>query len=574
MVTPGDQYKKNRRRSLLALILIIAIVVLLNILLSGFFYRIDLTSEKRYSLSDGTKELLEKQSDIIYVKIYFAGDLSPNLKKLQQSTVELLNQFGNYAHDNIQYQVVDPLGDFSETEQGKFIKSLHDEGVYETEFLKSDKTEATHTYLFPFAEITYHDKTMPVMLLDQFQPLTPDYDPSTAISLLEYKFTKAILQVTQHKKTEIAFIQGEGELDTLSLNDIAASLNELYTVNLIDLPHSDFIDTAYKTIIIAKPTLAFSTEDKYKIDQYILHGGNVLWVIDPVIAEFDSLMHTGEFVAVDYDLNIMDQLIQYGARVNTNLIEDKQCTHIMVPYGNSYQPRPFPYNPVLNNFNKSNPVARNVDAIEGKFVSTIDTTKVAGIEKTFLLSTSNYSRYLMSPVKVSYNIVQYPPGDKEYNKPDLPVAVLLEGSFSSAFQSRKPTAKQMESMRLGNGPFIEKGIPAKQIIISDGDMIRNYIAKDGKPYPLGWNGVETNQFGSRGYMFGNKDFIMNCIGYLSGNKSLIETRAKEIKLRPLDTSAVAKNRIQWQIINIAAPLVLLYLFSGIYNYIRIRKYTS
>ena len=399
------------------------------------------------------------------------------------------------------------------------------------------------------------------------QPLSPLYDPTSAISLLEYKFSKSIRLLSETKRPDIAFIEGQNELDTLEVQDIAISLSELYNMYRIDLPNSDYIDTLYDVVVIAKPRSAFSEEDKYKLDQYLMYGGRILWLIDPVIAEFDSLRSTGEFTSVDYPLDIMDQLIQYGARVNNNIIQDKQCSHIKVPYGNTFQDRPWLYNPVITGFNKQHPISANIDAVEAKFVSSIDTTAVPGIRKTILLTTSANSRFLMSPARINYNIVQsqYMPTDEQFNKPNLPVAVLLEGEFPSAFSTRKPTAKAMERRRLGNGPYAERSIPTKQIVVSDGDMIRNYVDADGKIYPLGANNIER-------YIFGNKDFLMNCIEYLTDNTGLMETRAKEVKLRPIDKEQVEANRTQWQLINIGAPVLLIYLFSGIYNYIRNRKY--
>jgi ABC-2 type transport system permease protein len=563
-----SNFERNRRRSILRLLLLIAIVVLINILLSGFFFRIDLTQEKRYSLSDPTKELLREQEDIMFVTIYLAGDMTPNLQQLQTATVEMLKQFKAYGNDNIQWEIMNPFDIGDEVLLGKYIQELEAKGVYSIPFGSAEKEQSSRTFFFPYASVTYKGSEMTLLLLDQVQPLSPTYDPTVAISLLEYKFSKSIRLLSNPNKPDIAFIEGHNELDTLEVQDIAISLSELYNIYRIDLPKSDYIDTLYDVVVVAKPRSTFSEADKYKLDQYLMYGGSILWLIDPVLAEFDSLRYTGEFTSIDYPLEIMDQLIQYGARVNNNIIQDKQCTNVRVPYGNTFQDRPWIYNPVLTGFNKKHPISQNVDAIEGKFVSTIDTTAVPDIQKTFLLTTSANSRYLMSPARINYNVVQtqYMPKDEQFNKPELPVAVLLEGSFPSAFSTRQPTAKTMERNRLGNGPFAMRSLPTKQIIISDGDMIRNYVDAEGKIYPLGANNIER-------YIFGNKDFVMNCIEYLNDNTGLMETRAKEVKLRPIDEEKVEANKTQWQLINIAAPVLLIYLFSGVYNYIRNRKYS-
>lgn len=574
-----DQYKKNRRRAILQLLLLIGIVVIINFLLSGFFYRIDLTEENRFSLSEPTKTLLEEQEDILFVRVYLGGNLTPNLKRLQQSATEMLDQFKNYGGDNIQYDVFDPFSIPDEANQTEFIKQLEEKGILSVQFFESATDEASVKYVFPFISINYKDVEIAFPIIDRGTmplPLNPDSDPSVSISLLEYNFTKAIRQLTVAEKPYVAFIAGHDELDRFELNDIAGSLNELYNVTQIDLEDdSTFeIPRECKTIIIAKPLSAFSMEGKFIIDQYIMSGGNALWLVDPVIAEFDSLYSgNGQFMAIDRELNIMDMLLQYGARINPNIIQDKQCTHINVPVANgeNFIMRPWPYNPILNNFNRNHPISKNVDAVEGKFVSTVDTIAVPGISKTILLSTSGLSRYLTTPARINFNVVdnKFAPTDAQYNKPNLPVAVLLEGKFPSAFKSLKPTAARLHQNGFGyqDGKFLESGIGSKQIMIGDGDLIKNFVGEDGEPDMLGINYIER-------YIYGNKDFAMNCVEYLCDQNGLIATRSKEVKLRPLDDQKVGDNRIQWQLLNMIAPLIILYMFSGIYFFMRNRKYAS
>ncbi|MBK7440356.1 MAG: gliding motility-associated ABC transporter substrate-binding protein GldG [Bacteroidetes bacterium] len=574
-----DQYKKNRRRAILQLFLLIGIIVIANVLLSGFFFRMDLTEEKRFSLSTPTKHLLEEQQDILFVRVYLGGDLTPNLKRLQQSTTEMLDQFKNYAGDNLQYDVFDPFSIPNEENQTEFIKQLEEKGILSVQFFESATDEASVKYVFPFASISYKDVEIAFPLIDRGTmplPLNPDSDPSVSISLLEYNFTKAIRQITDDNKPYVAFVSGHGELNRFELNDIAGSLNELYNVTQIELEDdSTFeIPRECKALVIAKPLISFSMEGKYIIDQFIMQGGNVMWLIDPVIADFDSLYTgKGQFMAIDRELNITDMLLQYGARINSNIVQDKQCSHINVPVSNgeNFVMRPWPYNPILNNFNPNHPISKNVDAIEGKFVSTVDTISVPGIKKTILVSTSGLSRYISAPARVNFNIVdnKFAPTDAQYNKPNTPVAVLLEGQFPSAFKSLKPTANRLHQLGFGyqNAPYMEKGVGSKQIMIGDGDLIKNYVDEEGKPDMLGINYIER-------YIYGNKDFAMNCIEYLCDQDGLIETRAKEVKLRPLDDQKVGDNRIQWQLLNMIAPLLVLYIFSGIYFFIRNRKYAA
>ncbi len=572
-------YKKNRRRAILQLVLLAAIIVVVNVVVSRVYLRADLTSEKRFSISKPTKDLLRNQEDILFVRIYLAGDLTPNLQRLQTATTEMLDQFKNYAGDNIQYDVFDPFSIPEDENQTEYLKQLEEKGILSVQFFESATDEASVKYVFPFVSVVYKDRELIFPLIDRGTmplPLNPDSDPSVSVSLLEYKFTKAIRQLTITEKPYVAFISGHGELNRLELNDIAAGLNELYNVAQIDLEDdSTFeIPREIKTIIIAKPIAPFSAKGKYIIDQYIMQGGNVLWLVDPVIAEFDSLYSgNGQFMAIDRELNIADMLAQYGVRINGNIVQDKQCTHINVPVskGDNFVMRPWPYNPILNNFNTENPVTKNVDALEGKFVSTVDTLGVAGIDKTILISTSALSRYLNTPARVNFNIVdpKFAPTDAQYNKPNTPIAVLLEGNFPSAFRSIKPTAQRIHQAGYGyqDTSYMDKGKPSKQIIVGDGDIIRNAVSREGQPEMLGVNYIEQ-------YIFGNKDFAMNCIEYLCDQNGLIETRAKEVKLRPLDEQKVKENRTQWQVINLLAPLLLLYIFSGIYFFIRNRKYAG
>lgn len=559
--------------------ILIAIIILVNVLASGFYYRLDLTEEKRFSISEPTKELLKSQDDIISVQIFLAGNLTPNLKRLQTATTELLDQFANFADDNVQYSVFDPFSILDENNQLKYIAELEKKNVYSIQFLESTTDASSMKYVFPFALLSYHDQEISIPLIDRGSmplPLTPDSDPSVSISLLEYTFTKAIRELTQTEKPYISFISGHGELNKFELNDVAGALNELYNVTIIDVEDdSTFeIPVECKVIVVAKPIMPFSVKAKYVIDQYIMKGGNVIWLVDPVIADFDSLYTgQGQFLATDYELKLTDMLLQYGARINSDIIQDKQCTNINVPVanGSNFVRRPWPYNPVLNNYNQSNPISKNIDAVEGKFVSSVDTIAVAGIKKTILLSTSGQSRALKAPVRVNFNIVneKYAPTDAQYNKPNMPVAVLLEGRFSSAFKSLKPTAKQLHAMGFGyqDGNFIESGVDAKQIMIGDGDLIKNNVDKTGKPDVLGRNYIEQ-------YDFANREFFMSCVEYMADKSGLAETHGKEVKLRPLDTQKSGENRVQWQLLNIMVPLLLLYIFSGIYLFIRNRKYAS
>lgn len=562
-----DRRAKNRQVALVQLLLLVGILVAVNLLAANLFTRIDLTAEKRFSVSEPTKQQLRDLEDIVFVRVYLDGELTPNLVQLKQATTELLNEFSRTAKGNFEYEIYDPASIEDQNERRGYYKELAEMGMPALPFAASDKEQTTETYLFPYAEVNYRGKEPEIiLLLDFMTPLSPQYDPTNAISLLEYKFARAVKELTNTGKPRIAFITGHGELDSMQVADIAYSLSEFYQLERLNLPTAARIDTAVSLAIVAHPRAEFAPSEKFKLDQFIMQGGNVLWLVEPLLSEFDSLRTgKGEFITTAYPTNLEDQLFQYGVRINKNLIQDQQAANINAPYGENYVPRKWHYSPIFTNFNPYHPITKSIDAIEGKFVSSIDTTAVKGVEKIALVRTSTSARTLPDPVRVRYNIIINPPAEEKFNQANLPVAYLLEGEFPSAFRPLKTIANQMVNAGLGYGNFIERSTPAKQIVISDGDMIRNYITPDGQVIPLGQNAIER-------YIFGNKDFLLNCVEYLTDNSGLMEVRAKELKLRPLDQKKVDQQRSTWQFISLAVPILILLLFAGIYNYIRLRQY--
>lgn len=562
---------RNRRMALLQLLLLLGILVAVNWLGSVYYARVDLTAEKRFSMAEPTRDLLRNLEDIVAITVYLDGNLPPNLARLQEETLRLLRQWEREAGGNLVFRIQDPNAISDRDNRLAFYKQLQDRSLFPVEFRASASAGEglSQSYVFPYAELEYQGgEPEAIVLLDYPQPvLTPQYDPEAAVAMLEYNFARAIVRATRRIKPRIAFVEGQGELDTLEVLDLEYALREFYRVDRFDLNAINQIDTGYQALILAGSSRNFSMVNKYKLDQYVMRGGSILWCLDGVQAEFDSLRRRGEFFTQPFARQMEDLLFQYGARINENLIQDRQCARIAVPMGNSgqFENRPWPYDPILTNVNPGHPITRNLDAIEGRFVSSVDTVIVPGVRKTVLLSSSANARFLPDPVRVRFNLLVTPLSDEQYNRANLPVAVLLEGSFPSAFRSIRSLATQFSSRGVGGAEFLLSGVPSRQIVIGDADMVRNAVAPDGRIAPLGLNNIEQ-------YIFANKDFALNCVEYLTDEGGLMESRAKVIRLRPLDPLKVSESRTYWPFFSVIAPLFILMLFGGIYNVLRYRRY--
>lgn len=560
--------KKYKYQSLSRLSILLGILIVINILSSALHYRLDLTKEKRFTLSPTTKKLLNNLEDIVYVQVYLEGEFPAGFKRLRNSVKEMLDEFRTIAGDNIQYEFIDPYTITDIQQRNDLFRQLVKKGLQPTNLKVQDNAEYSEKIIFPGAIITYHGKELPVHLLQNQVGMGPQQVLNNSISLLEYKLANTLFKVTRPFRKKIGFIEGQGELSEPEIADFKYSLKEYYEVDSIYLPNELTIPKEYAAVIIAKPDTFFRDQDKFKIDQYIMQGGKVLWLVETLHCDMDSLRNQ-IFVPEPYHLNLEDQLFTYGVRINTNLVLDLQCSAIPLVVGSvgnapQTQLRPWYYFPIL--ISKSqHPVAKNLDAVMSQFVNTIDTVGTPRIKKTILLSSSNYSRVQFSPLRVHLGILKQKPQPEQYNKQALPVAVLLEGAFESVFKNwlTAETMQMLDSLKIG---FKEKGVHTKMIVISDGDLIRNDIGKEGAPYPLGYYRYTQETFA-------NKDFLTNCIEYLVDESGLTETRSREVKLRLLDTTRIKSEKVKWQSINMAMPLLLIIIFGGIYNFVRKKKYS-
>lgn len=564
----------NRRDAVLTLGLVFTILLLLNVVSRYYYFRLDLTAEKRYSISEPSKKLAADLKDVVTVKVYLDGDLNAGFTRLKESTRNLLNEYRAYGGKNIEFQFIDPMAVQNLDERKALMTDLMQRGLSPTNLTTKSKTDSKQQLIFPGAMVTYGGREMPVQLLENQIGFSPQQILNNSEILLEYKFSNAIKKLTQYRSPRVVFIQGHGELTNLETADIQNTLLNLqYEVKDFDLHNNYQIPAKIDVAVIAKPRIAFDEKDKYKIDQFIMRGGKVLWLVDGTTAAMDSLKTspTGQF-AQGNDFNLDDMLFKYGVRVNTDVVQDINLCNpiplIVGQMGNAPQTEMFPwyYFPLLVSDN-NHAIVRNLDPVAGFFVSTIDTVKNPGVNKTILLHTTDNAKAQLAPTRIHFGILQNKPNPAYYNQPKLPVAVLMEGAFESAYKNRLSPEFLAASDTVENLKFVEKSPQSKMIVIADGDIIRNEVRNDSSAYPLGYYMYTKQQFA-------NKDFMLNCIEYLIDDSGILETRNKEVKLRMLNTVKAEDEKLKWQLINIALPILLIILSGVAFGFYRRKKYAA
>lgn len=576
----AEKIRNIKRNNFLQLGLGLVIIVLLNVIGSHIYTRFDLTTEKRYTLAPATKKLLKNLDDIVYFKVYLEGDFPSGFTRLSRSTHEMLDAFRAYSPE-IEYEFIDPSKVGNADQVSGFYEELIHKGLNPTELTVKTSSGTSQRIIFPGALVTYKSRELPIQLLQSQVGQSPETVLNNSIQELEYNISSIIRELTIQSKPAIAFIQGHGELSEPYVYNITEALKNFYTVDRVRLDGKIYsltkrdsapdgkilIKNKYKAIIIAKPDSAFTEKDKFIIDQYIMRGGKVLWLVDPVLASMDSLENANQTLGIALNLNLDDQLFTYGVRLNPNLVLDLNCLPIRIVTGMiGNQPQieflPWPFFPIITP-TIHQPIVNNLSPVLMQFVSSLDTVGAERIKKTILLTTSRYSRILRTPVLISLNMLKEKPDMAEFNQPNIPVAALLEGRFTSVFRNRVPPAI------LGNPliGFMDESVATQMIVVSDGDVIRNQLhLTQGYPLPLGYD-----QFTRQ--TFGNKDFIMNAVNYLCDDEGLITARAREVKLRLLDKTRISDNKITWQMVNILVPIFLVSIFSAVQYMLRKRKCT-
>lgn len=547
-------------------------VVAINYIAALVPLRADLTQEKRYTLSPATKKLIKGLGDRVSITVFLDGDMPAGFKKLAGSTREMLQEFRELSRANIQFNFQKPVNEAFPGEIS--ADSLMKLGLRPTNVRVRTKAGEgeEQRYLFPSALINYNGRITTVDLL-QGQDMTGGIQSlNNAEALLEYKFAHAIQKLSAEKVPNIGYLIGNGQPLSYNVYDlIERTLKPSYGFGFVPIDSVRSIPHDFDALLVVKPTIPFSDDQKLKLDQYVMQGGKVIWLIDKLYAEMDSLMRRqSDFVAYDRGLNLDDLLFKYGVRINGDLVQDLQCDQLPMVVGNygdkpQMDLQPWQYFPLLNAYN-NNPVSGNMDRVLSIFPNSLDTVKATGIRKTVLLASSANSRTLATPAIVSLNSVKTEDDIKTFNRPHIPIAMLLEGRFTSLYTNRLPQGVLDTMAGIYKQPFrAASAEESKMIVVADGDIVANVFTQKEGPLPMGYN-----QFTN--YQYANRDFLLNCIEYLVNPSGILDTRGKSYTLRSLDPAAVEQQKTLWQLINIGVPVILVLLFGFIYQMIRKRKY--
>ena len=548
--------------------LAIGIVVLL--LLSAIsFTRFDFTKEKRYTISPVSQGIMDSLPQPVKVTVFLKGNNFPaGMKRLQSAARDMLSDLQAYTHGKLQFEITDPLKDVQESDQDTILNNLKSHGIEPINLSVKTDDGQMQKIIFPAALVTSGDNEVPVSLLQTREGLSDEEVLNNSIQNLEYAFTSAIKKVAAAGRPGIGFTMGHNELSDLQLYDARRTLLDGYDIGRVDLKLIP-LDSLKKIslLIIDKPVQPFTELEKFKVDQYIMNGGRVIWAIDQVSAELDSLRgHGGEQLTFPKQLNLDDQLFTYGIRINYDLIADMSCAQIPITTGNmgggrpQIQLLPWLFYPVLMPLSK-HPIVKNLDGIRSEFASTIDTLAIKNVNKTVLLSSSPYNKKLNAPYTLSLQALEQEPDPSTFQSDIKTVAVLLEGRFKSDFANRPVP----EGITSPVHPMAQSR-PTKMIVISDGDIFKNQVGVDGSPYPLGYDHYTHKSYG-------NKNLLLNMVDYLTGDARLIALRNKEIELRLLNRARIRNEKMYWQVINTVGPLLLVLIFAIFQHYLRKRKYT-
>ena len=547
----------NVGNTYIKVLLVLIALIILNVIGNSFYKRIDLTKDKRYTLSNATKEIVNKIDEPLTIKVYLQGDFPAEFKRIQLETNQFLEEL-NALNDNIKFRFVNPVGN---------AKELTKKGLQPSRLTVKENGKISEAVIFPWAVINYNDKTENVSLLSSAIAKNQEEQLQNSIENLEYEFTNALLKISTEKSKKIAILKGNGELDDIYLFSFLKKLGAYYKLAEFTLdpvktdPQKTLNDLSnYDLTIIAKPTNPFSEKEKLTLDQYVMNGGKTLWLIDNVVAEMDSLMTNGKSIAFNRELNLTDLFFNYGVRINYNITKDLFSSTIRLAAGNTgnqtqYEDFAWHYFPLLIS-NNNNPISKNLDPILLKFPSSVDTLE-NGIKKTVLLQSSPLSKIIGTPTNVSLNEIAKQPNKNEFNDRNTIYGVLLEGNFKSAYAVRTKPFDVHD--------FKMQSISNKMVVISDGDIIANETF-NGEPLPL-----NIDKWTSQPY--GNTDFLLNTVQYLLDDSGIINLRSKNLQIQFLDKEKVFQEKTFWQLFNIVLPLVILGLFGFIFQYIRKKKYS-
>lgn len=560
------KHNSNKRKNIFTLLRIFGIVILSNFVLSYYFVRMDLTTEKRYTLAPSTIKLLEKLDDVVYLKIYLNGDLNPSFTRLKNETKEILDQFRAHTDNLIEYEFINISESGNKEEISNIEKQLYDKGIVPEQVIDRKKQKTSESLIWPGALVSYRGKERAWQIFKGQLGVEREASINNSVNELEYGLTNTIRLLQSKRTTEVTFIEGHGELDTLQQYDFMRALGEYYTVTRTQLKYNSLRGSS--AIVIAQPDSAFTEKEKFVIDQFVMNGGKVLWLLDPIEINMDTFRLKGFSIGLSNHHNLEDLLFKYGVRLNPVLVQDLNCSYIPVNVGfragqPNFQMFPWIYNPLVLS-DVEHPIVRNLDLIKFQFVSSLDTISSAkGIKKTILLRTSRYSKLQPTPARISMAIVKFPAKEDQYRNPYQPIACLLEGSFESNYKNRLSNAMYARDSIF---KIKDQSVPTKMIVVADGDVSRNDLVS-GMPPVLGYDKYMRQTFS-------NKTFLLNCMNYLLDDEGLLQLRAREVKLRLLDKKKITNHETKWQLINVALPLGIVIVFGLVQFYLRKRRYAK
>jgi ABC-2 type transport system permease protein len=561
----------TRLKSWIQFTVTVAAVILIVAATNLFRLRLDLTEDRRYTLSETTRRVLDGLENDIYIQVYLDGEMPIPLKRLKRSVQEMLEEFRIESGRRIDYEFINPADAGNAQEREAQYTVLINKGLSPVNIMADDEEGgSSQKMIFPGMIVNHNGIEIPLDFLKNDQSASSEQNIIHSVEGLEYEMIQTIATITSDTIYKVAFLEGQGEYQEIEVADITRSLAKYFTIDRGTIGgRQDIIDN-YAAIIVAGPTREFSEADKLVLDQYIMKGGKVLWLFEEVAVNADSLVY-GETAGLYFPLNIEDQLFRYGARVNPELVQDLDCmviplTVLTGPEQKQVVPSPWIYYPRLYP-KKDHPITRNLNKVAGKFVNTIDTVGLdPAIRKTVLLSTSDFTRTVSPPLLINLKEAGQTPNEKDFKKSNLPVALLLEGVFPSAFKNR-----MTENLVSGGNFTLKTQSPeTKMIVVADGDIIRNEVYRSGNN--MGFYPLSKDRYTQE--TLGNRDFIINCMNYLVDDNGLMEMRSREVKLRLLNKPRVKAGKPMWQLINVAGPVVLVILAGVIYSFFRKRKYTK
>lgn len=523
-------------------------VVVLNVIVHVWPMRFDMTEDKRYSLSEPTKELLSKTEGDIEVTLMLGGNLNASFLQLKSAALRMLEELGQYG--NVRFHAMD----------ADEIAELANSGLKATVIHERQQNgQMVQTTIYPYALVTHNGKQQLVPLLNNTRGLSGEENINRSIEQLEFTFAEAIGNLSRKGVRKVAFLEGHGELSEEYVFDLSRELANYFQVDRGALTGDYRVLSDYAAVIIADPQAPFSEADKYQLDQYVMHGGKLLWVVDGVMFSDDILSQDGYTPVIAKELNIQDLLFRYGVRVTPSLLQDLQCLPVPVDVSDdsanpNWQPMPWYYAPLLLTSQQS-PITRNLGQVSSTFCSGLEIVGGDdGLRKDILLATSSASRAIGVPAEVDLSLINL--DETQFPHQYIPVAAAISGCFPSLF------AHRMVPDSVVAGDKLTESVPTRQVVVSSGSIIRNEV-QQGQAVPLGFDRYTQMQFA-------NKDFFVNAILYLTDDANLISLRNRQLTMRLLNDQRSRDMRLKAQVITIVLPLLLLAVFGCIF--IPLRKY--